>query len=133
MNEATTYCWKNAGVITHQDGSSSVDGWHEFCCGSPERSDFFIQEVAVCYADWGEEERQRRFNGAKYVWGGCSDGVGYADRCLKADNIEDARQEFEEWYEQHLVSRVERLKQAVSEAAEDYEQFLMYKQSTRQR
>lgn len=52
--------------------------------------------------------------------------MGYHDT-LKSDNIENAKQEFESWYKQYLVCRVERLEDALAAAKEEYENFLQFK------
>ena len=78
-------------------------GSYKFCHGGSWDYDFYIEEVSVKYVyGWTEEERQRRFMGAKFIWGGCCGGVSYHD-VLKADNIEDAKREFEAWYKQYLA------------------------------
>lgn len=102
-------------------------GSYKFCHGGSWDYDFYIEEVSVKYVyGWTEEERQRRFKGAKFIWSGCCGGVGYSDNVLKADNIEDAKREFEAWYKQYLVCCVERLEDALAAAKEEYENFLQY-------
>lgn len=73
-------------------------GSYMFCYDESRNYKFYIEEVSVKYVyGWTEEERQRRFKGAKFIWGGCCDGVSYQDT-LKSDNIENAKREFEAWY-----------------------------------
>ena len=101
-------------------------GSDKFCYDESRNYEFYIEEVSVKYVyGWTEEERQRRFKGAKFIWGGCCDGVSYHDT-LKSDNIEDAKREFEAWYKQYLVCCVERLEDALAAAREEYENFLQY-------
>ena len=102
-------------------------GSYKFCFGGIWDYDFYIEEVAVKYKHMREAEQFRRFKGAKFVWGGCAGGIGYSDHLLKADNIDDAKKEFEAWYEQYLAGRVENLKMALATALEDCEEFLLYK------
>lgn len=103
-------------------------GCYEFCYDEDGNYDFTVEEVAVYYTyGWTEEKRQRRFKGAKFIFGGCSNGRSY-DRILKAETIEDAKKEFEGWYEQYLSGRIEGLKKALAMAEEDYERLLQYKE-----
>ena len=104
-------------------------GSYKFCYiyNESENYDFYISEVAVSFKyGWTEEERQRRFKGAKFIFGGCADGWSFSDHLLKAETIEEAKREFEAWYEQYLSNRVENLKGALSEAIEDHKQFVLY-------
>lgn len=102
-------------------------GAYNFCYGGIFDCDFYIEEVAVKYTyGWTEEQRQREFKGAKFVWGGCSNGVGYSNHPLKADNIDDAKKEFEAWYARYLADRIEGLKKALDASQEEYNDFLRY-------
>lgn len=101
-------------------------GSYMFCYDESRNYKFYIEEVSVKYVyGWTEEERQRRFKGAKFIWGGCCGGVSYHDT-LKSDNIENAKREFEAWYKQYLVGCVEQLEDALADAKEEYENFLQY-------
>lgn len=101
-------------------------GSYMFCYDESRNYKFYIEEVSVKYVyGWTEEERQRRFKGAKFIWGGCCDGVSYHNT-LKSDNIENAKREFEAWYKQYLLCCVERLEDALAAAKEEYENFLQY-------
>lgn len=112
------YFWKDKPEI----------GSYDFCCGHSQNTDFYINEVNVHFAyGWTEEERREKFKDAKFVWGGCTCGMAYSNNPLKADNIEDAKKEFEVWYEQYLAGRIESLKKALKTAEEDYKCFLLYK------
>ena len=53
--------------------------------------------------------------------------MAYSNNPLKAEDIEDAKKEFEAWYEQYLAGRIESLKKALETAEEDYKRFLLYK------
>lgn len=113
------YFWKDKPDI----------GSYDFCYGHSLNTDFYIYEVDVHFAyGWTEEERFERFKGAKFVWGGCANGVSYSRNPLKADNIEDAKKEFEAWYKQYLAARVEGLKAALGAATEECERFLAYRE-----
>lgn len=106
-------------------------GSYKFCFGGIWDFDFYIEEVAVKYVyGWTEVERQRRFKGAKFVWGGCSGGWASSDNPLKADNIEDAKKEFEAWYAQYLADRIECLKKVLANAREDYDRFQQYQKES---
>lgn len=112
------YFWKDNPEI----------GSYDLCYGHSQNTDFYINEVDVHFAyGWTEEERREKFRGAKFVWGGCTYGIAYSNNPLKADNIEDAKKEFEAWYEQYLAGRIESLKKALEKAEEAYEHFLLYK------
>lgn len=118
INGEKKYWWRDT-----PDG-----GFYEFCYNEKGSYDFTVYEVDVHYNyGWTEEKRQRRFKGAKFIFGGCSNGCSY-DRILKAETIEDAKREFEGWYEQYLSSRIEGLKKALETTIEDYELFMKYKQ-----
>lgn len=102
-------------------------GSYDFCFGHSHNTAFYINEVSVHYVyGWTEEERQRHFKGAKFVWGGCTGGWASSDNPLTADNIEDAKKEFEAWYEQYLAGRIKGLKKALAAAQDEYECFLLY-------
>ena len=102
-----------------------------FCYDESRNYNFYIEEVSVKYVyGWTEEERRRRFKGAKFIWGGCCDGVSYHDT-LKSDNIENAKREFEAWYKQYLLCCVERLEDALAAAKEEYENFLQYQKEVK--
>ena len=108
-------------------------GSYKFCHGGIWDYDFYIEEVSVKYVyGWTEEKRQHHFNGAKFIWGGCADGVSYSNHPLKAQTIEDAKKEFEGWYEQYLQSRIDSLKRALAAAAEEQIRFMLYKNDTAQ-
>lgn len=119
MSEKKKYFWKDDADI----------GSYDFCYNEAGDYDFYINEVAVHYnRGWTEEERQRRFKGAKFVWGGCAGGVSYSNKPLEADNIEDAKKEFEAWYEQYLADCIENLKKRMEAITKEYEVFLAYKE-----
>ena len=102
-------------------------GTYHFCYNEAGDHDFYIVEVNVRYTyGWTEAERQRRFKGAKFVWGGCTGGWSSSDNILLSDNIEDAKKEFEAWYENYLDGRIEGLEKALAAAKEEYVQFLLY-------
>ena len=118
MTDNKKYFWKDDPEI----------GCYDFCYNEAGDYDFYIREVAVSYVyGWTEEERQRRFKGAKFVWGGCAGGVSYSNQLLKADGIEDAKKEFEAWYEQYLSDYIESLKRRMELITKEYEEFLAYK------
>ena len=118
MDKGQKYFWKDKPDI----------GSYDFCHGHSQNTDFYINEVAVHYVyGWTEKQRQDYFRGAKFVWGGCADGVSYSNNPLKAETIEEAKKEFEAWYEQYLSGRIEGLKKTLASATEDYERFLKYK------
>lgn len=124
MSNNRTYFWKDDADI----------GCYDFCYNEAGNYDFYISEVAVRYNNkcgWTEEERQRRFKGAKFVWGGCAGGVSYSNKLLEADNIKDAKKEFEAWYEQYLADCIEGLKKRMELVAKEYEAFLTYKEGER--
>jgi hypothetical protein len=123
---STKFWWKNEGTKTYDDKSTYVDGWHHFCYDEEGNSEFYIQEVDICYSNWPEEKRRDHFGDTKYVWGGCSDGVGYSRNPLKADNIDDAKKEFEEWYKNKLIERVNILNSSINEAKNELAEFYLY-------
>lgn len=113
------YWWKDDPEI----------GTYDFCCREDGRFCFYIDDVAVRYNNrcgWTEEERQRRFKGAKFVLNGCADGESYS-QLLKAETVEEAKKEFELWFEQYLVGKIERLSWALAFMKEELELFLAYK------
>lgn len=120
MSEQKKYWWNDKADI----------GSYDFCYGGTWDYDFYVFEVAVKFDNLSERERESRFQGAKFAWGGCSGGVAYLNEPLKADNIEDAKREFEAWYEARLAKRVENLKEAIVDATKEYELFLKYKQES---
>ena len=120
MGKEKKFWWKDEPEI----------GSYKFCHGGIWDFDFYIEEVAVKYQHMWEDERLRRFKGAKFVWGGCAGGWSYSDHPLKAYNVDAAKKEFEAWYEQYLAGRIENLKKALDSAQEDYERFLQYQKET---
>ena len=101
-------------------------GCYEFCYDEDGNYDFTIEEVAVHYTyGWTEEKRQKQFKGAKFIFGGCSNGRSY-HRTLEAETVEDAKKEFEAWYAQYLLSWIESLGKSIVTVTEDYEQLLNY-------
>lgn len=117
MDEEQKYFWQDRHGI----------GAYDFCAGHSQNSDFYIWDVAVRYGAMSDQERQVRFNGARFVWGGCADGVCYSRNPLKAETIEAAKEEFESWYEKYLAGRIEGLRNALASAQKDYDQFQLYK------
>lgn len=104
-------------------------GVYDFCYDEAKNYDFWIIEVAVNYVyGWTEEERQCRFKGAKFVFGGCCGGVSCSNNPLKAETVEEAKKEFEAWYEQLLSDRVDAMEKALAAATEEHELFLVYKE-----
>lgn len=102
-------------------------GTYKLCYNESGDYQFYINEVAVNFVyGWTEEERQRRFKGAKFIFGGCAGGVSYSNHLMKAETIEEAKKEFEAWYEQYLSSCVENLKCALASTQEDYECWILH-------
>lgn len=87
---------------------------------------FYIEEVDVKYAHKDAAQRFLRFRAAKFVWGGSYDKTGYGDHPLAADNIEDAKREFEAWYQQLLENHMARLKGTLAAVEENYNRFRQY-------
>lgn len=121
METERKYFWKDKPDI----------GVYDFCVGNSQNSDFQIREVAVNYVHgWTEEERQRCFQGAKFVWLGCSGGWATSDNPLMADNIEDAKREFEAWYGKYLLGRIEGLQAALAAVQKEYACFEAFQRET---
>lgn len=119
----TKYWWKDDPEI----------GSYNFCYNEAGDYSFYINEVAVKFTyGWTEEERQYRFKGAKFIFGGCAGGVSYSNHILKAETVEEAKQEFEAWYEQYLSGSIKGLEIALAEAKAEHELFLLYKEEGRE-
>lgn len=113
------YWWKDMPDI----------GVYDFCYNESKDYDFWLRDIPVSYNDrcgWSEEERQRRFGGARFMFGGCANGVSYSD-VLKAKSIDEAKREFESWYENYLDERVELLNKQLAAATEECKLFSQYK------
>jgi hypothetical protein len=130
---SSEFWWKNNGTKKYDDNSVYIDGWYHFCYNENGDSEFYIQEIDICYNNWSEEKRKDYFGDAKYVWGGCSGGVGYSRNILKADNIEDAKKEFEEWYEEKLINSIKNLENALNDAKNKLTEFSTYKENEKEK
>lgn len=103
--------------------TDTVPGYYNFCFDDKGNYNYYIQEVALCFKNWTEAERKHTFKGAKFVWN-CT-GSHY--NLLKADNIEDAKKEFEEMYGEVLKREIRSLNEAKARAIETEEAFYRYK------
>lgn len=78
-------------------------------------SDIYIIDVDLPYNNDSKirkdaaEDFRKRCNGAKYVWGGYLDGVGYYENKLNAGTLEEAKRELLEWYLRYLKNLSENL------------------------
>lgn len=90
-------------------------GTYKFCFGEKGEYDFYIDEVAVRYKcnGWNEREIEERFGECKFVLSGCRDGVAYINDEMKAQTIEEAKKEFEQWYEKYLEDGIKALENAI--------------------
>lgn len=103
------------------------NGFHFFYFSSSESSyhEFHIIDVPTMFAKELKTEVPEEFKDRKFDWHGCVRGVCYRGT-LAADNIEDAKKEFEAWYGQFLSGQIEKLKKDLTPLEEQYECFLLY-------
>ena len=103
---------------------SDLNGYYNFCYDDEGNYCYYIQEVATCFDKLSEGERKKFFKDAKYVW----HGTGTHNNPLKADNIEDAKTEFEKWYGEMLHKQVKNLNEEKERAINIALEFDLYMQ-----
>ena len=112
--------WCNEGQTTYEDGNTYYDPYYRLYINGP--TDYEIVYVPYYIRNMQERDK-KRYEGWTYTWK-CT---GSWDNQLKATTIEEAIEEFEEWYYKKLWECVDSLQTRLHEATDKYRDFADYR------
>lgn len=113
--------WYNEGTTSYSPDSMHVDcryAWHF----NGEKTDYEVIDVED-YCRKLPEDRKKKYDGIKYVWSSTTSW----DNPLKADNLEDALVEFEDYYYKMLWRSIESYQEKLTKATDNFRVMAEYK------
>lgn len=114
--------WTNSGVTAYSDNSVYTDPYYEFHVNG--RAEYSIRDMDVYIKSHPHmtERELKYFEGTRFVWDTC----GSSNNKLKAQTIEEAITEFEEYYFDMLWRGVEQSRLELTEAENKFRDFVNY-------
>lgn len=122
------YFWTNEGSTSYHDGGIYVDPYYCFHANGFDDYEIVDMEVYGSRPALGERERKRIEKlGCKYTWR-CTSSW---DNPLKAQTIEEAIEEFENFYREKLWNTIESIQERLASATESFRNFDTYRRAKR--
>lgn len=112
--------WSNEGSTAYSDNSVYEDPNYEFHFMG--NHDYKVHYVPT-YIKHMDERNKERYKGMTYMWS-CT---GSWDNPLKADNIDDAIKEFEEYYYNMLWGCIESCRERLEKVTDNFRNFANYR------
>lgn len=113
--------WYNEGTTSYSNSSMHVDCKYVWCFNG-EKTDYDVIDVEQ-YCKKLPEERKIKYDNMKYMWS----FITTWDNPLKADNLEDALKEFEQWYYEMLWNTITNLQEKLNKATDNFRLMAEYK------
>ena len=112
--------WFNEGETTYYDGGTYVCPYYDFFVNG--HSYYTLEYVPGKIKNYDEKDK-KKYDGVMYMW----TSTGSWDNFLKAQTLDEAIKEFEEFYHKICWESVERNRERLTEAENLYKQMSKYR------